>query len=44
MKIRQDRKYKFMYWVVWDDGIKSADFYSKTWAKEHIRRINNGEE
>ena len=39
MKIEQDLIHKSMYWVVWDDGVRSTDFYNKTWAKEHIQRL-----
>jgi len=39
MRIEQDLVYENMYWVVWEDGVKSADFYNKTRAIEHIKVI-----
>ena len=29
-----------MYYVRFPDGVLSTDFYSKTWANEHLRRIS----
>ena len=32
--------YQDMYWVFWDDG--DSDFFNKTWAVEHLRRMREG--
>lgn len=40
MKLRQDKRYPSMYWVVWDDGVESADFYSKSRANDHMNVLS----
>lgn len=32
-----------MYYIQWTRKELSTDFYNKTWAMEHIRRIRSGE-
>lgn len=37
IKIEQDVKYPSMYWLVWEDGIRSETFYNKTRATEYLK-------
>ena len=43
MKLVEHFTYKEMFYVQWDDGIKSQRFYNKTRATELMRRLENGE-
>lgn len=49
IKIEQDTKYPVMYWLVWEDGVKSETFYNKPRAMEYLnnyefylRNLNSG--
>jgi hypothetical protein len=43
MKLIEHTEYLEMFYVQWDDGIKSQQFYNKTRATELMRRLENGE-
>lgn len=39
--LQQHKKYPEMYWVTFPDGYR--DFFNKTWANEHLRRISRND-
>lgn len=41
MRIVADKKYKQMFWLEWDDKVRSDRFYNKTRAKCHMMVIVN---
>lgn len=43
MKLVEHSVHKSMYYVQWPDGTLSADFYNKTWAKEHAATVQEKE-
>lgn len=55
MKLIKDKKHTNLYRIKWADGTVSVNtshpdgmdghygFYNKTWAKEHIRRLEDRE-
>lgn len=44
MKLQKHKQYPNMYYLVWEDGTKSSDFYNKTRASEIKRRLEQQEE
>lgn len=42
MKLVEHTEYSGMFYVQWDDGIKSEMFYNKIRATELIRRLKKG--
>lgn len=42
MKLVEHSTYKEMFYVQWDDGIKSEMFYNRTRATELMRRLKKG--
>jgi hypothetical protein len=36
VKIVEDKQYKGMFWLQWEDGSQSCDFYNKNRARYHI--------
>lgn len=43
MKLVEHTTYKEMFYIQWDDGIKSEMFYNLTRATELLNRLKNGE-
>ena len=39
MKLVEHTEYQGMFYVEYDDGIRTVDFYNKTRAKDYMRRI-----
>lgn len=44
MLIAEDLEVKGMYRLQWNDGVYSEDYYNITWAKEHLKRLENYED
>ena len=38
-KLREHSIYQGMYYLEWEDGTLSKDFYNWTWANEHLRYL-----
>ena len=43
MKLIEHEYHSEMYYIEWDDGIRSQHFYNRTRATELMRRLENGE-
>lgn len=39
-KIIEHKKYKGMYYLVWEDGVKSQDFYNLTRANDILKNYD----
>lgn len=37
IKLKEHKVYKDMYYLVWEDGVISKDFYNLTRAKHHLK-------
>jgi hypothetical protein len=42
MKLIEHEYHSEMYYIEWDDGIRSQHFYNRTRATELIRRLKKG--
>lgn len=40
VKIETDTKYPWMYWLIWEDGVRSESCYNKTRATEYLKNYN----
>lgn len=37
-KLKKHKEYP-MYYLVWEDGVVSKDFYNLTWANQHLKYL-----
>jgi hypothetical protein len=44
IKIRESKEYKNMYYLVWEDGIRSKDYYNIIRAKAYLHYLPTREE